>query len=124
MKNNKINFTVICAALALLFSLIITGCYTPSPLYGTWKDNLGNKIVFTSDGSFTASVYETSDEATSYSGSFDVIDNAIIFSASSDKSTGTTTKYTTWDIHGAVLTLKWIAADSTTITLTLYHTAR
>ena len=43
--------------LSLLFifaMMFIASCYTPSPLYGTWSDNSGNKITFISDGTFVA----------------------------------------------------------------------
>ena len=49
MKNIKKTFITLSTIFALF---TLSSCYTPSPLYGTWNDNLGNKITFISDGTF------------------------------------------------------------------------
>ena len=102
----------------------LCSCYVPSPLYGTWADNAGNKIVFQSDGTFTARVYTGTDAngdptATNFSGTYTVLDNILIFQFESGSS-----RITDWDINGAALTLKWSEDTSGTLSLTLYHTAR
>lgn len=94
----------------------VTSCYTPSPLYGTWADNRGSKITFINDGSYTASIVNTAEVATSYSGTWNVIDNVLVFT----KSSGSTID-TEWDIRGAMLYLDWTDDDGESQSLTLYH---
>ncbi len=104
-------------------------CFTPSPLYGTWSDNLGNKITFSDDNTYTATiaVERTVDESDGsvinietevYSGSFSVAENVISLS----------TEYglivTEWDIRGSILYLNWTLPKGhteTVVSLTLYH---
>jgi len=109
--------------LSILFlaAVVFVSCYTPSPLYGTWTDNDGNKIQFRDNGEFSATIKNTSDVSITYEGDWKTIDNVLIFNISGD-----TEKYsrnTEWDIRGAMLSLTWTAGGSTRI-LTLYHTAR
>ena len=104
----------------LLTLTLITSCYTPNPLYGTWTDNDGNKIQFMDDGTFTASVKDSSNISLSYEGEWTTVDNVLIFSIKGDSSYSRNTE---WDIRGAMLYLTW-TANNTTKVLTLYHTAR
>jgi len=111
------------AAGLVLFLLLLLGlssCYLPSPLYGTWSDNDGNKIQFIDDGSFSATIKDSDNKLISYSGEWTVVDNVLIFSIKGDS---TYTRNTEWDIRGAMLYLTW-TANNTTKMLTLYHTAR
>ena len=108
---------------AFIISLmILTGlssCYTPSPLYGTWADNDGNKITFINDGTFVAKIVVSSTStSTNYEGSYSIIDNVIVFSTSSG-----TQINTEWDIRGSILYLTWTASGST-MNLSLYHTSK
>lgn len=122
MKKKFILVTLI-ASLFLLF----TSCYIPSPLYGTWQDNNNNRIIFNTDGTFTAQVAYNS-ESYEYSGSYTVIDNVLIFNivTSDDESTATpTTKLREWSLSGAILKLhKWKDDDTDASELTLYHISR
>ena len=49
MKNIKIKFTFLVFALVGITISLLASCYQPSPLYGTWSDNKGNKIILSSD---------------------------------------------------------------------------
>lgn len=121
MKNTLANKKSFIAGLILLFtSVFIISCYTPNPLYGTWTDNDGNSLQFQADGSFTASILNSSGEAVDYQGTYDVIDNALIFHITGDKEYSRNTE---WDIRGAMLYLTW-TANNVTKSITLYHTAR
>ena len=115
MKNRK---KALITILIIFTILILSSCYTPSPLYGTWNDNLGNKITFITDGTFTAKIFDHYGQELSYSGDYTVIDNVLIFSTQNGKVINTE-----WDIRGALLYLTW-TKDSETLYLTLYHTAR
>ena len=105
-----------------MLSLFLS-CYEPSPLYGTWSDNDGNKISFISGGSFIAKIKSDSDGTTiTYEGDFTVIDNVISFSYtnSSGKSVVMDSE---WDIRGAMLYL-YYTMDGTTKLLTLYQVSK
>ena len=113
----RIFFTVI---LVTLLSIFFTGCYTPSPLYGTWSDNDGNKIQFMDDGTFTASITNSDESITAYSGTWATVDNVLIFTISGDTAYSRNTE---WDLQGARLNLTW-TANGTTKILVLWHISR
>lgn len=112
MKKHFIFGTIILAA-----TLFIVSCYTPSPLYGTWSDNTGNKIIFYAEGNFDAWILDSENNQEKKSGSYTVIDNVIVFTFDG----GTTNSI--WDLNGATLKITW-TSDGTTKNLVLYHTAR
>lgn len=113
----KKNFCI----LSLFVSLFIfISCYTPSPLYGTWADNAGNKISFMQDGTFTAKIVDSEGKGNVVSGNYNVIDNVIVFNVSGDT---VYSRNTEWDIRGAMLYLTW-TSDNEPINLTLYHISR
>lgn len=115
MKNTKkICFAVLISTLML----IISSCYTPSPLYGTWTDNDGNKIMFMDDGSFSARIVDSSGTSTNYEGAYTVIDNIISFKITTPSAF---TRVSEWDIRGAILYVRFEGQDKALI---LYHTAR
>ena len=115
----RISFASVLFCVLCIFSLsFLSGCYTPSPLYGTWADNDGNKISFVSDGTFVAKVNDSDSNLITYEGSYNVIDNVIVFSTSDGLAVNTE-----WDIRGSVLYLTWTAAG-TTKNLSLYHTSK
>ena len=121
----------ITAVFTLLLSLIFTSCYEPSPLYGTWADNDGNKITFINDGTFNAYVLDSTGYKVNYSGDYSVIDNVLVFNytSSKDEDGGTFSINTEWDIRGSMLYLSWTYTDSTlgvkqTVNLTLYHISK
>jgi len=98
--------------------ILLASCYTPSPLYGTWSDNDGNKIVFFDDGSFKATTKEADENSISYEGTYQVIDNIINFNISAPV---TSNRVGEWDIRGAILYITFTGKDKALI---LYHTAR
>ena len=106
--------------LLLTVLLLLTSCYTPSPLYGTWTDNNGDKIVFFDDGSFMATVVDAEQNTIDYEGTYACIDNVLVFNVKADSSYLINTE---WDIRGALLYLTWTEGGKT-VNLTLYHTAR
>lgn len=110
-------------------SLLMSSCYEPSPLYGTWADNDGNKISFVADGTFSATVLDSVEDRVNYEGDYNVIDNVIVFNFSSSKVDGSFSTNTEWDIRGAMLFLYWTYTDKTQDSilqrkLTLYHTSK
>lgn len=112
-----------------LFALLFISCYEPSPLYGTWADNDGNKISFVSDGTFNAYVLDSAGDKVNYEGNWSVIDNVLVFSFTSSKVEGSFNTNSEWDIRGSMLYLRWTYADkvlseNTTKQLTLYHTSK
>jgi len=117
MKKNRILF----GALLLLAGLLFSSCYTPSPLYGTWMDNSGNTLKFFDDQTFSGSVHGDEDKIISYSGSYTVIDNIIVFLF---KEPETDQKNVEWDVRGAMLYLDWTNSDGSMKRLSLAHTAR
>lgn len=122
MKNIKKFFAVLTVLTVALFTF--EGCYTPSPLYGTWADNNGNQIKFISDGSFVATIKGSIEgQFSKYSGEWITLDNVLIFTYSSDSSPVSLVMNTEWDIRGAMLYLTWTTDNNTKI-LTLYHTAK
>lgn len=113
----------------------LASCYEPSPLYGTWSDNIGDKITFSNDYSCTAVIahpYFNDDgeliktETDTYSGSFAVVENVISFNCTCELSNGETMNMnavTEWDIRGSILYLDWTTgADKEVLQLRLYHT--
>ncbi len=117
MKNVKTKAFVIFASalLAAFFAAALASCYQPSPLYGAWSDNAGNKISFADDGSFTATIKDTNGDTQTYSGDYSVIENIISFS----KEDGSLNSE--WDIRGGILYLTWFDSYGSAINLTLYH---
>lgn len=117
MKVNVIKIVgtaLVCAVLGL------ASCYSPSPLYGTWSDNDGNKIQFVNDGTFSTTIKTVEGDVTP-SGTYRVIENVISFTFEDG------TVVSEWDLRGSILYLQWTITDSAgekrTIQLSLYHTA-
>lgn len=122
-KHTRHNICILVTTL-LFFCTVLISCYTPSPLYGTWADNNGNKISFMADGTFVAQIDETGSDTVNYSGTYTVLDNVLIFSFSTEDSSDTYTRNTEWDIRGSMLYCTWTTQSSQTIKLTLYHISR
>lgn len=113
---NKLFF----GSLLITAVLLLASCYTPSPLYGTWTDNNGDKIAFFDDGSFMATIVDAEDNVKNYEGNYNCIDNVLVFNITGESSYSINTE---WDIRGALLYLTWTMNNNTRL-LTLYHTAR
>lgn len=131
---------VFCAFLSIFTIFILSSCYEPSPLYGTWNDNNGDEIRFVSGGDeFSAKICigfdETKGEAVTklYTGTYSYTENSLTldYVCSTDASDSGTI-YTPWDLFGSVLTLKWKVpvdiedptGEQKELVLTLYHTAK
>ena len=97
-----------------LAAVLLFACYTPSPLYGAWADNAGNKITFADDGSFTATIVDSNGDKQNFSGSFSVIENVISFSMDEGSIN------TEWDIRGSMLYLVWSDMYGEQLNLKLY----
>lgn len=100
MKNRIRTITI--ALITFLAVGFLASCYAPSPLYGTWADNMGNKINFTSDGSFNATI-SAGGVKEQTSGSYTVLKNILTFTLESGSTTSTE-----WDIRGNILYLTWL----------------
>ncbi len=104
---------------AAAFLAALLGCYTPSPLYGTWVDNSGNTIRFQSDGSFSAKV-KTTTGTESYQGTYVVNDNVLVFEIESPSYN----VVSEWDVRGSMLYLVWIDSGGESVSLTLYLSSK
>ncbi len=112
MKKNL--FFIIIYTFILCF---FDSCYEPSPLYGSWADNNGSKISFSSDGTFTASIVDIElHTSTTYSGEYQVLMNTLVFK------TDTSTRVTEWDIRGNMLYFTW-TQETEQFAMTLYKIA-
>lgn len=117
MKNIRIKFTYLTLTLATITIFLLASCYQPSPLYGTWSDNQGNKLILSSDNSYTAIIKDSNGNTNNYNGSYTVLENIISFSRTDGNMN------TEWDIRGGILYLKWLDSSGKEINLNLYHTA-
>lgn len=104
-------------SLALIAMCLFSSCTEPSPLYGTWSDNTGNKIAFMNDATYMAEIV-IDDTKTQFDGDYTVMQNVLVFSKSSGG-----TIVTEWDIRGNIMYLYWTTSEATTIALNLYKTA-
>lgn len=116
----KTSRKIFITSIIILITSLFISCYTPSPLYGTWADNDGDKIIFMDDGTFSATIIGTDESSTLYSGAWTVIDNVLVLNIQGDNAA---VRNTEWDIRGALLYIEW-TANNTTKTLKLYHIAR
>jgi hypothetical protein len=105
-------------ALAWTILAALSSCREPSPLYGTWADNMGNTLTFVNDGSFNAAI-TTSGLTQNLSGSFSVLLNSLTIRIPDQ---GNRQIVTEWDIRGNMLYLDW-TDDQGTVPLTLYKVA-
>lgn len=117
MKNrNKILLLI--SSILILFMI---SCYIPNPLYGTWADSIGNKIIFNDDWSFNATIVSTDDTTIEYNGNWSLVDNILILDVTSE--TSSYKRIVEWDLSGAILHIIW-TTNNQQKNLTLYHTAR
>lgn len=113
-KKMKNVFKLILAFLVMTFA----SCYAPSPLYGTWADNDGNKLSLVSDGTFVSKIIDSDGASITYEGDYNIIDNVIVFSTSEGLVINSE-----WDVRGSVLYLTW-TSNNETKNLSLYHTSK
>lgn len=101
---------------AVLVCFLLTACTEPSPLYGTWSDNLGNTFSFFEDETFNAKITAAGGLKTSYEGSYSVLLNALTLSCTNVE----LRVVTEWDIRGNMLYLNWTNEDGVPLSMTLY----
>ena len=99
------------AAAALLFA----SCVEPSPFYGTWADNMGNRFTFVADNTFSAQV-KSSGVTINYEGNYTVLMNVLTL----DCTNVTLRVVTEWDIRGNIMYIKWTSLDGISMSLQLY----
>lgn len=126
MMNKKNTAKKIILTLALivsaLFITVISSCYIPNPLYGTWSDSNGDQyITILEDGTFTARITNSDLTSTDYTGEWTTVDNILILSI---KGSVNYQRNVVWSLNGAILYLDWTSEDNTQKSVTLYHTAR
>ena len=117
-NNNFINKKTIIATIVLLFAFSFFSCYSPNPLYGKWSDNIGNKITFNPDLTYSAKIYDENNISYDFSGDYNVIDNTIMFSTESGD-----VIVTEWDIRGSIMYLTWTTSTGT-VNISLYKTSK
>ena len=103
---------------SLLFSLVLfSSCYQPNPLTGTWASNKGDQLTLFPDYNYSAKIVDFAGDTTSYSGTYNVLMNAISFTASDGY-----TAVSEWDIRGGMFYLEWTDRKGKKLKLTLYKT--
>ena len=118
-------------------TLFVMGCTVPSPLYGTWSDNVGNQIMFLNDGTFSAEIHVPKDNpgegeeayiTVNEQGTYNAVDNALVINTSASDTNKASKFNTEWDLRGAMLYLTWTVKTEEegmkTVSLTLYHNAK
>ncbi len=107
---------------AAFFAAMLSSCYTPNPLYGTWTDSNGNQYIsLLEDGTFSAKISNSDDSTTEYTGEWSTVDNVLILNV---KGATNYQRNVIWSLNAAILYLDWTAEDNSVKTVTLYHTAR
>lgn len=78
MENKMFKKITVSFIVCLILGVILSGCYMPSPLYGTWRtsDN-SSSITFTPDD-FTASIQENDDTLVKISGTWAVNNSTLV----------------------------------------------
>lgn len=99
-----------------LICFLFAACAEPSPLYGTWSDNLGNTFSFFEDETFSAKITAAGGIKNSYDGSYSVLLNALTLSCTNVE----LRVVTEWDIRGNMLYLNWTNEDGVQLSMTLY----
>jgi hypothetical protein len=94
---------------------LVFSCAEPSPLYGTWTDNRGDKLSFFDDNTFNATfIYNSISK--NYEGNYSVLLNSLTFNCTSE----TLTVVSEWDIRGNMLYLNWPQDDGSVAAMTLF----
>lgn len=95
--------------------LFLTSCMQPSPLTGTWADNKGNQLTLFADYKYAAKIKKSSGDIRSYSGNYNVLLNAISFTADNGYQV-----VSEWDIRVNKLYLNWPDENNKDLELTLF----
>ncbi len=114
----KKTFYILFALTIMAAACFFTGCYEPSPLYGAFADNQGNKITLMDDGTYSATIVDSRGDKKMYQGSYTVLENVISFTTSAGGAINSE-----WDVRGNMLYLTWTDETGATLSLTLYKTA-
>lgn len=101
----------ICAA-----CLFCASCVEPTPLYGTWSDNVGNTFSFFQNGTFSSKVSGAGQLTATYEGNYSVKLNALTLTCTNVD----LQVVTEWDIRGNMLYLDWTSEDGERRAMTLY----
>ena len=104
----------------VFFVFAMTGCVKPNVLYGTWQDFEDDKIEFTTEGTFSASVRNSAENAIEErSGTYYVENNLIIFYFESGGNYNSA-----WEIDGGNLYITWADSEGNVLDkpLELYRT--
>jgi hypothetical protein len=105
------------AALVAVFLFVSCGP-PPSPLYGTWADNVGDRIFFDAD-TFNVRISSSPGTSINYEGNYAVLLNSLTFTCTNI----TLQVVTEWDIRGNMLYLNWTSSDGVSSHLTLLKTS-
>jgi hypothetical protein len=101
--------------LTVLAVSVLLSCTLPSPLYGTWADNLGNNIAFFADNTFNARIF-SSGITNNYEGNYSVLLNSLTL----DCSELDLRIVTEWDIRGNILYINWVTENRDSQLLSLF----
>lgn len=101
--------------LAVFLAATLASCAEPSPLVGTWADNRGDQIALMADGSFSATITDSTGSTARSEGTYTVLLNAISFAATSGQQI-----VSEWDIRGNMLYLTWTDEHGNALSMTLY----
>jgi len=101
-----------------LACLIYTACSAmPSPLYGTWADNMESNVSFFDDGTFNAKIIAENYKADA-EGNYSVLRNVLTLIRPVNNKTQT--MVTEWDIRGNILYFVWTTEDGKYIEMRLF----
>jgi hypothetical protein len=93
-------------------------CTMPSPLFGTWTDNRGDRLLLSVDNTFSATINDPVEGEINYDGEYSVLQNSLVLSCSTGNQI-----VSEWDIRGNMLYLNWTNEEGLLLPLTLYKTA-
>lgn len=110
-RAKTITLLITVAAAAMLFA----SCVEPSPFYGSWSDNFGNRFTFVADNTFSAQV-RSSGVMNNYEGNYSVLMNVLTL----DCINVPLRVVTEWDIRGNIMYIKWTSMDGVAQALQLY----
>jgi hypothetical protein len=96
--------------------LLVLACQEPVPLHGQWADNMGDSMMFSSDGTFSASITDPGTKIQAdYEGTWNILLNSLKLSIPSNN----LKMVTEWDIRGNMLYLQWTTVTGP-VSMTLY----
>jgi hypothetical protein len=103
-------------AVVVLCCVGFAACPEPTPLLGSWADNMGNTLTFGAENSFSASISYSAGTTDAFQGRFTVLLNALTIDCTEPYALRVVTE---WDIRGNMLYLTWTTVTGS-VPLTLY----